>query len=167
MSISERARRVTTLVLDVDGVLTDGTFWWGAGGEEWKRFSFRDVMGVSLARRSGLRVVLISGEASPLIDRFALKMGIVDVHQGIREKGGCLQGFLEKNHIPSIEVCYVGDDINDIPAMDLSGFPVTVRNAHPSLRSHAALVTESEGGAGAVREVVDLLLGSRDSREGA
>src|ERR1019366_1156507 len=67
------------IALDVDGVLTDGGFWWGPNGEEWKRFCFADVMGVSLARKSGLIVALISGEDSPLVDRFATKMGILDM----------------------------------------------------------------------------------------
>ena len=76
-------RNLKAIVLDVDGVLTDGGVWWGPDGEEWKRFSFIDIMGVSLARKSGLRVALISGEDSPLVDRFAAKMGITDVEKGL------------------------------------------------------------------------------------
>ena len=70
---------IRAIALDVDGVLTDGAVWWGPGGEEWKRFSFSDIMGVSLARKAGLIVALISGEDSPLVDRYAVKMGITDV----------------------------------------------------------------------------------------
>ena len=72
-------KQLKAIALDVDGVLTDGGVWWGSGGEEWKRFCFADIMGVSLAMKSGLLVALISGEDSPLVDRFAAKMGITDV----------------------------------------------------------------------------------------
>ena len=77
---------VRAVALDVDGVLTDGGVWWGPNGEEWKRFSFRDIMGVSLARKAGLLVALISGEDSPLVDRFANKLGITDVAKGCKDK---------------------------------------------------------------------------------
>ena len=79
-------RAFKPIALDVDGVLTDGSFWWGPNGEEWKRFSFADIMGVSLARKAGLRVALISGEDSPLVDRFAAKMGISDVYKNCKDK---------------------------------------------------------------------------------
>ena len=83
-------KTILALALDVDGVLTDGGVWWGPGGAEWKRFDFRDVMGVSLGRRAGLVFALISGEDSPVVDRFAAKMGIKHVYKGCRDKAAAL-----------------------------------------------------------------------------
>src|ERR1035441_4094167 len=85
--------RVRAVALDVDGVLTDGGLWWGPGGEEWKRFCFADIMGVSLARRAGLELALISGENSPLVDRYAEKMQIRHVTKGCRDKAAALREF--------------------------------------------------------------------------
>ena len=89
-------KRIRAVVLDVDGVLTDGAFIWGPNGEEFKSFSFRDVMGISLARKSGMIFALISGEASPLVDRFARKMGITDVHKGCTDKAAALEPLLKR-----------------------------------------------------------------------
>jgi len=83
--------RIKAVALDVDGVLTDGTFWWGPDGEEYKRFSFLDIMGVSLGRKAGLVFALISGEDSPLVDRYAAKMGITDVFKGCKDKASALR----------------------------------------------------------------------------
>ena len=91
--LEPRLARIRAVVLDVDGVLTDGGFWWGPDGQEWKRFSFADVMGVSLARRAGLIVALISGEPSALVDRYAGKMGITDVAKNCKDKASALRDF--------------------------------------------------------------------------
>ena len=85
--------RIKAIALDVDGVLTDGGVWWGPDGAEWKRFSFADIMGVSLARKAGLIVTLISGEDSPLVDRFAAKMELGDITKGCKDKAGALRAF--------------------------------------------------------------------------
>jgi len=89
----------------------------GAGGEEFKRFSFRDVMGVSLGRKAGLRFALISGEDSPLVDRFAAKMDIADVCKGCKDKASALQDFARKHRLDLGEVCFMGDDVNDLAAL--------------------------------------------------
>src|SRR6476646_6506968 len=109
--------RIKAIALDVDGVLTDGGFWWGPDGQEWKRFSFADVMGVSIARKAGLIVALISGEESPLVDRFAEKMGITDVHKGCKDKGSALREFVRRHDLGLAEVCFMGDDVNDLGAL--------------------------------------------------
>ena len=82
---------IKAVALDVDGVFTDGSFVWGPDGEEFKRFSFRDVMGISLARKAGIRFALISGEETPFVDRFAQKMGIADVYPGCKDKAAALR----------------------------------------------------------------------------
>src|SRR5215469_13780421 len=109
------------IALDVDGVLTDGGVWWGPEGAEWKRFSFADIMGVSLARKAGLIVTLISGEDSPLVDRFATKMGLSDVSKGCKDKAGALRDFAARHELNLAEICFMGDDVNDVAAMKLAG----------------------------------------------
>src|ERR1700690_2262265 len=106
--------RIRGIALDVDGVLSDGGFWWGPGGEEWKRFCFADIMGVSLARRAGLKLALISGEDSPLVDRYAAKMSISYVVKGCRDKATALREFAASSAIELAEICFMGDDVNEL-----------------------------------------------------
>lgn len=149
---------IKAIALDVDGVLTDGTFWWGANGEEYKRFSFADVMGVSLGRKAGLLFALISGENSPLVNRFAEKMGITDVYAGCKDKANALRAFVEKQGLDLSQACFMGDDVNDLAAMELAGLAAAPANAHQLVRHQAALVTRHIGGHGAVRELIDILV---------
>jgi 3-deoxy-D-manno-octulosonate 8-phosphate phosphatase (KDO 8-P phosphatase) len=154
--------KIRGLALDVDGVLTDGTFWWGPGGEEFKRFSFVDIMGVSRACKAGLIVALVSGEDSPLVDRYAQKFEIKDCFKGCKDKAAALREFSQRRGLPLEEICFMGDDVNDLGAMAIAGFSAAPASAHPTAREQAKLVTERSGGLGAVRELVDLIL-SRDS----
>lgn len=159
-------RHIKAVALDVDGVLTDGTFWWGAEGEELKRFSFADVMGVSLGLRAGLVFALISGEDSPLVDRFARKMGIEDVYKDCKDKAGALRLFAQSRGLELAEICFMGDDVNDLAALALAGFKAAPANAHASVKKRVDVVTTRPGGRGAVRELVDCLLAERDGAEG-
>lgn len=152
------AHVIKAIALDVDGVLTDGTFCWGPDGEEFKSFSFLDVMGISLGKRSGLIFALISGEDSPLVDRFARKMGIVDVYKGCKDKAAALGDFSVKYGLELSQVCFVGDDVNDVPAMRLAGLAAAPATAHVSARDTAGFVAQHPGGRGAVREVIDHIL---------
>src|SRR5262249_9631214 len=145
--------------------LTDGTFWWGPGGEEWKRFSFADVMGVSLGRKAGLIFALISGEDSPLVDRYAAKMGIVDVFKGCKDKAAALRSFADQRGLALAEGAFMGDDVNDLAARALAGLPAAPANAHESVRRTAAYISTLPGGQGAVRALVDLVLARREQVE--
>jgi 3-deoxy-D-manno-octulosonate 8-phosphate phosphatase (KDO 8-P phosphatase) len=151
-------KRIKAVALDVDGVLTDGSFVWGPSGEEFKRFSFRDVMGISLARKSGILFALISGEATPLLDRIAEKLGIADVHKGCKDKGAALAAFAASHGLQPDEVCFIGDDVNDLPAFALAGIAVAPGDAHPKAKQAANYVTQAGGGHGAVREFLDHLI---------
>jgi len=146
------------IALDVDGVLTDGGVWWGPNGEEWKRFAFIDIMGVSMARKAGLAVALISGENSPLVDRFAAALNLTDIAKGCKDKAGALRAFAERRQLALHEICFMGDDINDVPAMEIAGLAACPAGAHPSARAKAAVITACSGGNGAVRELVDRIL---------
>lgn len=155
--------RIRAIALDVDGVLTDGTFWWGPDGQEWKRFSFADVMGVSLARKAGLIVALISGEGSPLVDRFALKMGITDVFKECKDKAAALRRFAEHRSLELHEICFMGDDVNDLAALAIAGLSAAPADARPAVLAKAAFVAKRGGGNGAVRELIDAVLQAREA----
>ncbi len=142
----------------MDGVLTDGTFIWGPNGEEYKKFSFLDIMGISIATKEGLVFALISGENNPLVDRYASKMGIVDVYKGCKDKASALRDFAQKYGIPLQHVCFMGDDINDVSAMELAGLAAVPASAHEIPLARATLVTKHGGGLGAVRELIDFIL---------
>ena len=148
---------VRAVALDVDGVLTDGTFIWGAGGEESKSFSFRDIMGISLASRAGVVFALISGEQGPLIDRYADKMRISLVWKSCRDKAAAIREFSEMASVPLGEICFVGDDVNDLSAVALAGYSAAPSDAHRLVLEAVDFVAKSGGGRGAVREVLDHL----------
>jgi 3-deoxy-D-manno-octulosonate 8-phosphate phosphatase (KDO 8-P phosphatase) len=156
---------IKAIALDVDGVLTDGCFWWGPAGEEFKRFSFLDIMGVSLGRKAGLIFALISGEDSPLVDRYAVKMGIADVFKGCKDKATAFRAFAARHGLALKEVGFMGNDFNDLSALELAGLPAVPADAHESARRAAAFVAKRKGGDGAVRELVDLVLARRGSLE--
>jgi len=150
--------RIKAIALDVDGVLTDGSFWWGPNGEEWKRFCFADVMGISLGNRAGLIFALISGEASPLVDRFAAKMGIDDVFKGCKDKAAALREFADRHGLQLSQVAFMGDDVNDLGAMEIAGLSASPANANSRVSSIANIRCVHSGGHGAVRELVDDVL---------
>lgn len=156
-------KHLKAIALDVDGVLTDGGVWWGPNGEEWKRFCFADIMGVSLAMKSGLVVALISGENSPLVDRFAAKMGITDVEKGCKDKAQALRAFAERRGLALSEVTFMGDDVNDLEAMAIAGLAAAPANAVPGVLKKAGFVAARHGGDGAVRELVDAILSIRNA----
>jgi 3-deoxy-D-manno-octulosonate 8-phosphate phosphatase (KDO 8-P phosphatase) len=152
---------IKAVALDVDGVLTDGTFIWGPNGEEYKQFSFSDVMGISLASKAGIIFALISGEDNILIDRFAEKMKIADTYKGTKDKAAALTSFAKKNKIELNQICFMGDDVNDIGVLELAGLSAAPANAHESVKRKVKLVTTKGGGNGAVRELIDFILAKK------
>jgi 3-deoxy-D-manno-octulosonate 8-phosphate phosphatase (KDO 8-P phosphatase) len=153
---------VRALALDVDGVLTDGGVWWGPQGEEWKRFHFADIMGVSLAGKAGLTVTLISGEDSPLVDRFAARFGLA-VAKGCKDKAAALRAFAAAHGLRLAEIGFMGDDVNDLGAIRVAGWSAAPADAHGAVRARVDLVTQRPGGNGAVREAIDHLLALRQT----
>ncbi len=161
MSDFEGLASVDALVMDVDGVLTDGTFTWSESGGESKQFSFEDVMGLSRARKAGLALGLISGEDSALVDRFAEKIGISNVAKGCKDKGAALRRFAETTGIALSRTVFIGDDINDLPALAIAGVSVAPANAQPPVKAAVTLVLDRGGGRGAVRQLVEMILAAR------
>jgi 3-deoxy-D-manno-octulosonate 8-phosphate phosphatase (KDO 8-P phosphatase) len=150
--------RIRAIALDVDGVLTDGGIWWGPDGGEWKRLCFVDIMGLSLARQAGLIVALISGEDSSIVDRLAGKMGITDVVKNCKDKGTALRELARRHDLTLDQICFMGDDVNDLPALEASGLAAAPADARPIVLANCQFIAKAGGGHGAVRELVDALL---------
>jgi 3-deoxy-D-manno-octulosonate 8-phosphate phosphatase (KDO 8-P phosphatase) len=155
------------IAFDVDGVLTDGTLTWSPSGEEFKSFSFTDIMGISLLRRLGLKLALISGEPSPLVDLYAKKMHIPFVVKGTRDKATALRDFTTKFDIPLAQTCFFGDDVNDLFPMEIAGLCACPANAATEVLTHVSahgFVSTLPGGHGAVRSFADAILAARNLR---
>lgn len=156
--LSGPSQQIRAIAFDVDGVLTDGGFWWGPNGEEWKRFCFADIMGLSLARRAGFVLALISGEDTPLVDRYARKMQIQFVAKGCRDKAAALREFAANAGLQLDQICFMGDDVNDLPAMRIAGYSAAPSTATPDVLTEVNFIAKSAGGNGAARELVEALL---------
>jgi 3-deoxy-D-manno-octulosonate 8-phosphate phosphatase (KDO 8-P phosphatase) len=160
-SFTEKASRIRLLVLDVDGVLTDGVLVYGASGEETKRFHVRDGLAIQQARRAGVEVAIVSGRASAAVTRRMSELGVVEVHQGVGDKESLLRGLLARLEVKSAETAVMGDDLPDLPLMRIAGLAMAPADAVPEVRQAAGWVSRSAGGHGAVREAVEMLLRSR------
>ncbi len=156
-----KAPRIRLLVLDVDGVLTDGVLVYGASGEEIKRFHVRDGLAMQQARRAGVEVAIVSGRASAAVTRRMSELGVVEVHQGVGDKGALLRGLLARLGVSAAETAVMGDDLPDLPLMRMAGIAMAPVDAAPEVRQAAHWVSRAAGGHGAVREAVEWLLRSR------
>jgi 3-deoxy-D-manno-octulosonate 8-phosphate phosphatase (KDO 8-P phosphatase) len=155
------ARRIELVVLDVDGTLTDGSLWYGAHGEQLKRFHVHDGHGIKLLAAAGIQVAVISGRRSPAVTARCRELGVRHVFQGAADKGAVLDRLLKKLGLHGSQVACVGDDTPDVPLFVRVGFAVAVKDAHPLAARAAHCRTSLPGGHGAVREVVDWLLAAR------
>jgi 3-deoxy-D-manno-octulosonate 8-phosphate phosphatase (KDO 8-P phosphatase) len=158
VDLRERAARVRLLVLDVDGVLTDGSLYYGPEGEAHKRFFVRDGMGIRLLHHHGVHVAVISARASKLVGTRMRDLGIKHWFTGQDDKVAALASILGDLALAEEQVAYVGDDILDVPVMRRVGFAVAVADAHPYAKQSAHFVTRALGGHGAVREVCDAII---------
>jgi YrbI family 3-deoxy-D-manno-octulosonate 8-phosphate phosphatase len=142
----------------VDGVLTDGGLYYAESGDEFKRFDVRDGQGLVLLREAGLLTAIVTRKQSAIVSRRARDLGVTEVHQHVTDKAAALAEFVRRHRLTAAEVCYVGDDVNDLPAMRAAGLAVAVADAVPPVRRHAHYVTKAPGGHGAIREICDLIL---------
>jgi len=161
LSVLRILPRIKGLILDVDGILTDGTLLYGSSGEEMKSFHVRDGHGLVLLIRSGFSVGIISGRSGPATRHRLSELGLTDVFLGIRDKMDAFRTLLAKWNLDPQQVAVMGDDVTDLPILNSSGLSITVSDAHPSVKFQADWITESPGGKGAVRQVADLLLFNR------
>jgi 3-deoxy-D-manno-octulosonate 8-phosphate phosphatase (KDO 8-P phosphatase) len=151
-------RGIRVLVLDVDGVLTDGRLYFGADGEALKVFHVRDGYGIKAVQRAGLDVCVISGRNSAAVERRCRELGIRHVRQGVEDKVTALRELLAELGRSADEAACIVDDTPDLPLMAVVALPVAVADAHPDVLAAAQYVTRAPGGHGAVREVCDLLI---------
>lgn len=154
----EIAKNINFLIMDVDGVLTDGGIIIDNKGNELKSFHVRDGHGIKMLIREGINVALITGRSSKVVERRAHELGITEVFQKCYDKRKAYHKLLKKYSLNDYEVAYIGDDIVDIPLLKRVGFPVVVADADKEVKATALMVTKKGGGRGAVREVCDFIL---------
>lgn len=157
----EKAQRVRWLVLDVDGVLTDGRILLDGEEGEWKAFDVRDGHRIVMAAGEGIRTVFLTGRTSRVVARRAAELGVHRVFQGALDKGAVLATFLREEGVRGEEVAYLGDDIVDLPAMRVAGLAAAVGDAVSEVMEAADWVAAAPGGHGAVRELVEFVLAAQ------
>lgn len=158
--MNEKGKMIKLIILDVDGVLTDGTLIVGDSGEELKAFSVRDGLGITLAMEAGIKVAFLSGRYSQAVANRAKDLRVEEVYQGVGNKMAVYQSLLKKYSLDDKDVCYVGDDLTDIPPLQKAGISYAVADAVEEVKKAAKRVTQNPGGKGAVREVIDSILKS-------
>ena len=159
--IIEKAREVKLLILDVDGVMTDGSIVYNDRGEESKSFNVRDGHGMKLLQRGGVDCALITARTSDVVLHRARNLGIELVYQGAFDKLKAYEDILKKTGLATNQTAYVGDDVIDLPILKRVGFSVAVSDAVTEVKERVDYVTEAQGGRGAVREVVEIILKAR------
>jgi 3-deoxy-D-manno-octulosonate 8-phosphate phosphatase (KDO 8-P phosphatase) len=157
-TIQAKAKKIKLLLLDVDGVLTDGRILLDNQGNELKAFHVRDGHGIKMAQKAGIIVGIITGRISEVVNIRARELGIKEVHQGAHEKIVVYDSILGRYGFRDEEVAYMGDDIVDVDIFKRTGLAVTVDDADPSVKPHVDMITKTAGGRGAVREFINLIL---------
>jgi len=161
-AVIRRARAIRMLVLDVDGILTDGRLFYGPGGQEFTAFHILDGHGIKMAIRSGLSLAVVTGRESEAVARRARELGIAEIHQKATDKLPVFEALLAKNGLDASQVACMGDDLLDLPLLRRAGLAITVPDAVDEVRAAAHYVTRRPAGQGAVREAVELLLKSQN-----
>jgi len=162
---SSSAQQVRLLILDVDGVLTDGSLQFDTRGEEHKTFNSLDGHGIRMLLESAIEVAIITGRQSSIVSQRAQELGVRHLYQGCGDKLATFNELLQATGIEPGQVAYVGDDLPDLPVMRRVGLAIAVANAHHFVRQHCDWVTTLPGGRGAVREVTDFILDAQDLLE--
>jgi 3-deoxy-D-manno-octulosonate 8-phosphate phosphatase (KDO 8-P phosphatase) len=157
-AVRKKAARIRLLLLDVDGVLTDGGIIIDDRGAETKRFDVRDGLGITLLLRAGIEVGFITGRSSPVVIRRARELKVRIVYQGVQDKAAVYAKIRNKLHLEDEEIAYIGDDIVDLAILKKAGLGIAVKDGWPGLKRQVHHVTQAQGGRGAVREVAEMLL---------
>jgi 3-deoxy-D-manno-octulosonate 8-phosphate phosphatase (KDO 8-P phosphatase) len=157
-SLSLKLKKIRMVLLDVDGVLTDGRITYGIDGKEYKTFDAHDGYGIERAKELGLRIGLVTGRTSAIVERRAKELGITDVFQGAKDKIRAMMELKRKYSLDEGAFAYVGDDEFDLPLLKSVGVSAAPSNAVPAVKKAVDYVTKSSGGGGAVREFLDMVL---------
>jgi len=166
MDLASRSKKIKLVALDVDGVLTSGQLIFGRDGELMKKFHAQDGLGLTVARKAGLTIAIITGRESQMVALRSAELKITDLYQGSTNKMKALTELMTKYNLTAEEIAYVGDDLNDLPILARVGLPCAVANAAPEVKQYAHLVTTHTGGNGAVREVVEHILKAQGKWQG-
>ncbi|MEQ1923833.1 MAG: HAD hydrolase family protein [Pyrinomonadaceae bacterium] len=161
MTVSERAKRIKLLIMDCDGVLTDGRLYFSAAGEELKVFHARDGQGIVEWHHAGNKSGIISGRNSQIVEMRGKQLGIEFIYQGRKEKVSALNEMILEAGVLREETAFVGDDTPDAEVFPFVGLAVAVNDAHDAVKAAAHHITKADGGRGAVREVIDLLIDAK------
>jgi len=161
-----KARSVQLLIVDIDGVLTDGGLHFDNRGEEYKTFNSLDGQGIRMLLDSGIEVAVITGRESGIVTHRMGDLGVKHIYQGNRDKRPAFEQLLKNTGLQPVQIAYVGDDLPDLVVMRQVGFAIAVENAHAFVKQHSDWVTSRRGGQGAIREVTDFILQAQSLLEG-
>lgn len=157
-SVNDIARQIRLLILDIDGVMTDGGLQFDNRGEEYKTFNSLDGHGIRMLLDCGIEIAVITGRNSGIVNHRMNELGVRHIYQGYRDKLQAYEKLLQDTGLESGQTAYVGDDLPDLPVMRRVGLAIAVQNAHVFVKQHCDWVTSARGGNGAVREVTDFIL---------
>lgn len=158
MTLKDRLKRIKLLVMDVDGVLTDGKIVFDDKGGELKFFDVQDGLGVVILKRMGIKTAIITAKGSKVVERRAQDMQVDKLYQDADNKLTALLSLLKELNLSSAETCFIADELIDLPAIKKVGLAVAVKNAAPEVKECAHYVTKKTGGNGAVREIIEMIL---------
>jgi len=158
MQVEDRAKNIKLIVFDVDGVMTDGSLYLCDDGQEFKAFNSHDGLGMKMLKASGVEMAIITGRSSNVVIKRAENTGVAHFYQGVEDKLEALEHLAQKLGLELSQCAFMGDDVVDLPPMRRSGLALSVPAAPPLVKQHAHYVTTREGGSGAVREVVELIM---------
>ncbi len=161
--ILEKAKQIKLVVFDVDGVLTDGSLFFGDDGQEYKAFNSRDGHGMKMLKGTGVEIGIITGRQSEVVKHRMLNLGIEHVYQGKLEKLPAFEELIAKLGVTKDQVAYVGDDVVDLPVMLKVGLAIAVQDAHSLVKQHAHWTTPSGGGRGAARDLCELIMQAQNT----
>ncbi len=167
MDSKARAANIKLVAFDIDGVMTDGGLHYTDDGHELKTFNVQDGLGVVLLRRAGIKVAIITGRTSNVVNCRARDLGVEHVFHGVGDKGAVSGQLLEQLGLQWSELAFMGDDLIDLPAMTRCGLAIAPANARPVVKQRAHMVTEASGGKGAVREAIEFVLAAQGKLDAA
>ena len=158
----KRIKNIKLLLMDCDGVLTDGRLYFTESGEVMKVFHVRDGQGLAMWHKAGFRSGIITGRSSAILIKRTTELGIHFIRQGSINKSACFEEILNETNIKADEVAYIGDDVQDLILLEKVGFSVAVADANKSILPYVQYITECNGGFGAVREITDMMLKTKE-----
>lgn len=165
--VLDKAKKIKLIIFDVDGVLTDGSLFYGDDGQEYKAFNSQDGHGMKMLQQSGVLVGIITGRTSDVVTHRMKNLGITHVYQGKLEKLPAYEELLEKLSLKPEQVAYVGDDVVDLPILIRAGLAIAVPGAHELAKRHSHWITTQKAGSGAAREICELIMKAQGTYEPA